>query len=166
MERTTAIYKIISPRDVRIRHIQQSDIVDIHKLLAQEGCPESENVFSDEQEGVCLDKIQERIAHRNKTDKQASADFLLCLKGNLILLGDAKFNAKKVDNLEDKSIKAKVQGSRALIESESHSILNKFFVLYCKKVLTPSKKNKLKQLHRKSPQYQFLTAEEFYILFE
>ena len=114
-----------------------------------------------------MDGIQERIARLYKTDKQASADFLFCVNDNKIIMAEAKFRAKKVENLELSSLKLKFEGSRALIyDLGGFSIENKLFVVYLKKLLTPSKANKLSVQLGKRPRCQFVTAEQFYELFE
>lgn len=68
----------------------------MYDLFAQEGCSANENKFSNDQEGIFLDGIQERVARNNKTDKKASADFLICVNDNKVLLADAKFRVKNI----------------------------------------------------------------------
>ena len=167
MEKIIKNYRITDPRRIRVKHCLPSDIIGMYDLFSQEGCNKSENKFSNEQEGVYLDGIQERIARLYKTDKQASADFLICVNDNKIIMAEAKFRAKKVENLELSSLKLKFEGSRALIyDLGGFSIENKLFVVYLKKLLTPSKANKLSVLLGKRPRCQFVTAEQFYELFE
>ena len=135
-------------------------------LFSQEGCNKSENKFSNEQEGIYLDGIQERIARNNKTDKKASADFLICVNDNKVLLADAKFRVKNVENVERSSLNSKIDQSRVLIESDDYMVENKLYIVYSKKILTPQKANRLSSLTGKSPRFHFLTAEQFRGIFE
>lgn len=93
-----AEYTITDPKGIRIKSLLLSDIQGMHTLLKKEGCIDSENKFTDEQKAIALDEVQTRIAQQNKTDKQASADVLLCITGNKYLLADAKFNSTSVSN--------------------------------------------------------------------
>ena len=94
-----AEYTVIDPKGIRIKSLLLSDIQGMHTLLKKEGCIDSENKFTDEQKAIALDEVQTRIAQQNKTDKQASADVLLCITGNKYLLADAKFNSTSVKNI-------------------------------------------------------------------
>lgn len=166
MEKTIKNYRITDPRRIRVKHCQSSDIIGMFDLFSQEGCNKSENKFSNEQEGIYLDGIQERIARNNKTDKKASADFLICVNDNKVLLADAKFRVKNVENVERSSLNSKIDQSRVLIESDDYMVENKLYIVYSKKILTPQKANRLSSLTGKSPRFHFLTAEQFRGIFE
>ena len=64
-----AEYKLISPATIHIKGMQPADIRGLHSLLKQEGCIDSENLFSDREKAIALDGIQNRLAQRNRTDK-------------------------------------------------------------------------------------------------
>ena len=113
-----------------------------------------------------MDGIQTRIAQNNKTNKKASADILICVNDNKVLLADAKFRVQNVENVEKSSLNAKIDQSRVLVESDDYSVENKLYVVYLKKVLTPQKANRLSSLIDKSPKFHFLTAEQFRGIFE
>ena len=166
MEKTIKNYRITDPRRIRVKHCQSTDIIGMFDLFSQEGCNKSENKFSNEQEGIYLDGIQERIARNNKTDKKASADFLICVNDNKVLLADAKFRVKNVENVERSSLNSKIDQSRVLIESDDYMVENKLYIVYSKKILTPQKANRLSSLTGKSPRFHFLTAEQFRGIFE
>lgn len=166
MEKTIKNYRITDPRKIRVKHCQLSDIMGMYDLFSQEGCNKSENKFSNEQKGIYLDGIQTRIAQNNKTSKKASADFLICVNDNKVLLADAKFRVQNIENVEKRSLNAKIDQSRALIESDDCFVENKLYVVYLKKVLTPQKANRLSSLMGKSPKFHFLTAEQFRGIFE
>ena len=44
-----AEYKLISPAAIHIKGMQPTDIRGLHSLLKQEGCIDSENLFSDKE---------------------------------------------------------------------------------------------------------------------
>ena len=149
-----------------MKHCQSSDIKGMYDLFSQEGCNKSENKFSNEQECIFLDGIQERIARNNKTDKKASADFLICVNDNKVLLADAKFRVRNIENVERSSLNSKIDQSRVLIESDDYMVENKLFIVYSKKILTPQKANRLSSITGNSPRFHFLTAEQFRGIFE
>ena len=117
MEPKRQRYKIASPKGIQISNLQSSDILPIHKMLEKEGCVASENLFTTEL-GIDLDGIQTRIAQRNRKNKIASMDMLICLAKKKYLLCDAKFNCNNVSNISKKEIKDKVSHSRSLVLSE------------------------------------------------
>lgn len=143
-----------------------SDIQGMHTFLQKEGCINSENKFSDEQKAIALDKTQSRIAQQNKTDKQASADMLLCVAGNKYLLADAKFNSTNVKNISSTELKSKLSCSKSLVLSDDYTYANAFYVLFRQSVLTPTQYNRLKRQFEGTPQFRFMTAIEFRKLFE
>ena len=148
-----AEYTITDPKGIRIKSLLLSDIQGMHTLLKKEGCIDSENKFSDEQKAIALDDVQTRIAQQNKTDKQASADVLLCITGNKYLLADAKFNCTNVKNISP-------------TDSDDYTYTNVFYVLFKQSVLTPTQYNRLKRQFSGKPQFRFVNAVEFWKLFE
>lgn len=166
MEQTTTKYTIISPKGVRIKGVQEVDIIGLHSALKQEGCRESENSFTDEQKVVALDNIQMRLAHNNKTDSKKSMDILICVSSKKILLADAKFRVGNVQHISKREIDDKITESRNLVEDENYQILPTYYLLFSSAILTPARKNELKKIFLSSPKYQFQTAVEFHNLFE
>ena len=161
-----AEYTITSPNEIRIKSLLLSDIQGMHTLLKKEGCIDSENKFTDEQKAIALDEVQTRIAQQNKTDKQASADVLLCVSGNKYLLADAKFNSTSVKNISSTELKSKLSSSKGLVLSDDYTYANAFYVLFKLSVLTPSQYNRLKRQLAGKPQFRFMNAVEFWRLFE
>ena len=150
-----AEYTITDPKGIRIKSLLLSDIQGMHTLLKKEGCIDSENKFSDEQKAIALDEVQTRIAQQNKTDKQASADVLLCITGNKYLLADAKFK-----------LKSKLNSSKSLVLSDDYTYANVFYVLFKQSVLTPTQYNRLKRQFAGKPQFRFMNAIDFWKLFD
>lgn len=165
MEQTTTKYTIISPKGVRIKGVQEVDIIGLHSALKQEGCRESENSFTDEQKVVTLDNIQMRLAHSNRTSPRHSMDMLICIAPQKILLTDAKFGVKNVRNVSRSEIEDKITESRNLVEDENYHIIQTYYLLFSSAILTPARKNELKKIFLSSPKYQFQTAIEFHNLF-
>ena len=161
-----AEYTMTSPNNIRIKSLLLSDSKGMHTLLKQEGCIESEIKFTDEQKAIALDEIQARIAKQNKTDKQASADMLLCVTGNKYLLADAKFNSTNVKNISSTELKSKLSSSKSLVLSDDFTYANTFYVLFKQSVLTPTQYNRLKRQFAGKPQFRFMNAIEFWKLFE
>ena len=159
-----ADYTLKSPKDIRIKSLQLSDIQGMHALLKKEGCIDSENKFSDEQKVIALDEVQTRIAKQNKTDKQSSADILLCVTGNKYLLADAKFNSTNVKNISPTELKTKLSCSKFLVISDDYTYANAFYVLFKQSVLTPTQYNRLKRQFAGKPQFRFVNAIEFWKL--
>ena len=160
-----AEYTITDPKGIRIKSLLSSDIQGMHTLLKKEGCINSENKFSDEQKAIALDDVQTRIAQQNKTDKQASADVLLCISGNKFLLADAKFNSISVKNISP-TLKSKLNSSKSLVLSDDYTYANVFYVLFKQSVLTPTQYNRLKRQFAGKPQFRFMNAIDFWKLFD
>ena len=158
-----AEYTITDPKGIRIKSLLLSDIQGMHTLLKKEGCIDSD---TDEQKAIALDEVQTRIAQRNKTDKQASADVLLCVTGNKYLLADAKFNITNVKNISPTELKSKLSSSKSLVLSDDYSYANAFYVLLKQSVLTPTQYNRLKRQFAGKPQFRFVNAIEFWKLFD
>lgn len=166
MEQTTTKYTIVSPEGVHIKGLQTGNIIGLHSLLKREGCADSENLFSDEQKAVALDDVQIHLAKANKTDIKASTDILLCIYKNKIFLAEAKFRIDKIKNISKGEIDNKLSGSRGLIEDEEFHINPALYLLFSSAKLTPPHINELKRIFLSSPKYKFMTAVEFYSLFE
>ena len=170
MEQTTTKYTIISPEGIRIKGLQTGNIIGLHTLLKREGCADSENLFSDEQMAVALDEVQIHLAKTNKMDIKASTDILLCIYKNKVFLAEAKFKIENVKNISKREIEDKIAGSQDLIEDEIFHIFPPVYLLFSSSVLTPTRKqsriNELKKIFLSSPKYQFMTAIEFYNLFD
>lgn len=142
------------------------DILGLYSLFKQEGCIESENKFSDDEKAISLDVIQTRLAQKNKTDKQASADMLLCIDKNKYLLIDAKFKSKSVKNINTKELLDKLTGSKSLVLSDNFYFGDAFYVLFKCQVIIPSQQNRLKREFQNKPQFRFMNALQFRELFE
>ena len=161
-----AEYKLISPAAIHIKGLQPADIRGLHALLKQEGCIDSENLFSDREKAIALDGIQDRLAQRNHANKQASADMLICVAKNKYILADAKFRQENVKNISPTELESKLVCSKSIVESYDYMFANAFYVLFKKRTLKPTQKALLKRKFSGSPQYRFMNALQFYELFE
>ena len=163
-----AEYKLANPTAICIRGFQPSDIRGIHSVLKVEGCVDRENKFTDAEKAIVLDDIQTRLAHQNHTDKQPSADILLCVDKNKYLLADAKFRQENVKNknLSPSELRKKLEGSKSIVLSDDIVFANRFYVLFTSKFLTATRRRWLKQQFTGSPLFRFLNAVEFGELFE
>lgn len=161
-----AEYKIVDPAAINIKGMAPTDICGLHALLKQEGCVDSENLFSDREKAIALDGIQERLAKRNHTDKQASADMLICIANGRYVLVDAKFRQEKVKNLSPSELESKLVSSKSIVESYDYTFANAFYVLFKKRILKPTQYDMLKRKFLGKPQYRFMNALQFYELFE
>ena len=166
MELITAKYKIESPANIQLKEMVTADIRGLYSLFIQEGCIDSENKFTDEEKSIFLDAIQTRIATKNKTDKRASADMLICVDKNKYLLVDAKFNSKSVKNIDPKELTDKLVGSKSLVLSDNYCFGNAFYVLFKSQVINPSQQNRLKREFQNKPQFRFMNALQFRDLFD
>lgn len=163
---TTIKYKIISPVGVRIKGVQTDDIIGLHLILKKEGCADRENLFTDNQKALALDNIQVRRAKIHKTNVEPSADILLCVNKNLIFLSEAKFRVENVKNISKREIDDKIFYSKYLIEDENYNVVPSFYLLFSSAILTQAHINELKRTFLSSPKYQFVTAVEFYNMFD
>ena len=161
-----AEYKIVNPSAIHVKGMTPTNICGLHALLKQEGCVDSENLFSDREKAIALDGIQERLAKRNHTDKQASADMLICISNGRYVLADAKFRQENVKNISTSELESKLVCSKSIVESYDYTFANAFYVLFTKRILRPTQYNILKRKFFGRPQYRFMNALQFYELFD
>lgn len=57
-----AKFKISNYQGIKIDCWTAKDLVGLHHLMKQEGCPNSENLFSDTDKAIELDDVQRRIS--------------------------------------------------------------------------------------------------------
>ena len=93
-----AKFKIGNYQGIKIDCWTAKDLVGLHHLMEQEGCPNSENLFSDTDKTIELDEVQRRISQKRHTDKKSSADMLLHVNDKRLLLTDAKFRLSNTRN--------------------------------------------------------------------
>ena len=115
---------------------------------------------------LALDGIQDRLAQRNHSNKQASADMLICVAKDKYILADAKFRQENVRNISPSELESKLVSSKSIVESYDYMFANAFYVLFKKRTLKPTQKALLKRKFSGSPQYRFMNASQFYELFE
>lgn len=158
--------KVVAPtrEQLVVKGLALSDITSIRSLFRKEGCPDSENLFDNQDKCIALDDIQTRLASAHKTNKKASADLLVVADGKKMILADAKFKVSKTNNLTLKEAESKVRGSKSIISTQL-PYYGKFLLVFKESVLTPSAKHRLIRKFNESPRYDFLTATEFYHLF-
>lgn len=160
-----ATYKISNYQGVRIECWTPKHLVELNKLLKQEGCPNSENVFTDKEMAIELDDVQRMISQKYHTDKKASADILLHVNGNKLLLADAKFRVTNIKNLDAKELSKKITESKALVKTD-YSFLPKFYILMKKQALSPVHLNAVRRMFSNKPNYQVMDTINFHALFE
>ena len=161
-----AEYKIVNPSAIHVKGMTPTNICGLHALLKQEGCVDSENLFSDREKAIALDGIQERLAKRNHTDKQASADMLICISNGRYVLADAKFRQENVKIISPSELESKLVCSKSIVESYDYTFANAFYVLFKKRILKPTQYDMLKRKFISRPQYRFMNALQFYEMFE
>ena len=166
MAQITTKYQFEEPSLDLVKHGQLSDIRGIRTLFQDEECPNSENKFTDIDKGIYLDSIQTRISQRKGVKEKSSMDFALCIINHKVILVDAKFKVKSVDNIGKKDIDEKIKDSRDILCLVDYSLLNKYYILFRNSVLNHAQKNKIQRQFLMSPSYVFMTASEFYDLFE
>jgi len=59
-----AKFKISNYQGIKIDCWTAKDLVGLHHLMKQEGCPNSENLFSDTDKAIELDDVQRRISQK------------------------------------------------------------------------------------------------------
>lgn len=159
-------YKIDDPAIIRIDGLLPIDIKGLRTIFKNEGCIDSENLFTDKEKAIALDDVQTRLSKRNHSDKKASADILIYIVKNKYLLADAKFRQKNVKNLSPTELRQKLDCSKNLVKTDEMAFGNAFYVLFQKNILTDTARRWLKQQFKNSPLYRFYNAIEFRELFE
>lgn len=161
-------FKIGNYDGLRIDCWSRQQLVELRHLLQQEGCPTSENMFSERDKAIELDDVQKRISQKYHCDKKSSADILLHIlvgqRGRL-LLADAKFRVSNINNLDAKEIDKKIKESKAMVQSDI-PFCSKFYVLLRTQATSASKLNAIRRKFRNNPNLEFMDAISFYRLFE
>lgn len=161
-------FKIGEYGGIKIDCWSRQQLVGLHHLLQQEGCPASENKFSDADKAIELDEVQRRISQKYHCDKKSSADILLHVlmsHREKLLLADAKFRVSNINNLDTKEIDKKVKESKAIIQSDI-PFCSKFYVLLKSQAVSASKLNAIRRKFKNNPNMEFMDAISFHALFE
>lgn len=165
MRQISESYKISNYQGISIECWSIKDLVGLRTLLQKENCPKSENLFTDEDKAVELDELQRRISQKHHASKMSSADILLHVNSNKLLLCDAKYNLKDLKNLDRKEIAKKINDSKAIIKSDFSYI--RFIYLLVPKRLTESHHfSLLKRMLAQNPNWKIVDTEQFKGLFE
>ncbi len=159
-------YIIDNPANICIDGLQDIDIKGLRTIFKNEGCIESENLFSDKEKAIALDDVQTRLSKRNHSDKKASADILIHVVKNKYFLADAKFRQKNIKNLSTTELRQKIDCSKNLVQSDEITFGNIFYVLFQKNILSDAARRWLKQQFKNSPLYRFHNAIEFHDMFK
>jgi len=160
-----ATYKISNYQGVRIECWTPKLLVGLNSLLKQEGCPNSENVFTNNDKAIELDDVQKMISQKHHTDKKASADILLHVNGNKLLLADAKFRVTNIKNLDSKELSKKITESKAMVRTD-YSFLPSFYILMKRQALSPTHLNAVRRMFANRPNYKVMDTIAFHSLFE
>lgn len=160
-----ATYKISNYQGVRIECWTSKQLVGLNSLLKQEGCPLSENLFSDSDKAIELDDVQRKISQKYHMDKKASADILIHVNGNKLLLADAKYRVGNIKNLDSKELTKKITESKALVNSD-YSFISAFYILMKKQVLNPTNLNAIRRKFSNRPNYKVMDTITFHTLFK
>lgn len=158
-------YRIGTYQGVCIECWTPKELVGLHSLLKQEGCPDSENVFSDNDKAIELDDVQRKISQKHHTDKKASADILIHTNNNKLLLADAKYRVNNIRNLDSKELSKKIFESKAIVKSD-HSFLPNLYILMKSQALTQANLNAVRRMFANKPNYQVMDTIAFHNLFE
>ncbi len=165
MRQISESYKIGNYHGISIESWSIKDLVGLRTLLQKENCPKSENLFTDEDKAVELDEVQRRISQKRHASKMSSADILLHVNRNKLLLCDAKYNLKKLENLDRKEIAKKINDSKAIIVSD-FSYVQYFYLLVPKKLTDSLHLSLLKRMLAQNPNWKIVDTEQFKSLFE
>ena len=163
MRQISESYKIGNYHGISIECWSIKDLVGLRTLLQKENCPKSENLFTDEDKAVELDEVQRRISQKRHASKMSSADILLHVNRNKLLLCDAKL--KKLENLDRKEISKKLNDSKAIIVSD-FSYVQYFYLLVPKKLTDSLHLSLLKRMIAQNPNWKIVDTEQFKSLFE
>lgn len=161
-------FKIGKYGGIKIDCWTPQQLTGLHHLLQQEGCPASENKFSDTDKAVELDEVQRRISQKYHCDKKSSADILLHVlisRREKLLLSDAKFRVSNINNLDSKEIDKKVKESKAIVHSDI-PFCTKFYILLKSQAVSASKLSAIRRKFGNNPNLEFLDAISFHRLFE
>jgi len=164
MRQISESYRIGNYQGISIECWSTKDLVGMHSLLQKENCPKSENLFTDEDKAVELDEVQRRISQKRHASKMSSTDILLHVNHDKLLLCDAKFNLKKLENLDRKEIAKKISDSKAIIESD-YSYVRFIYLLVPKKLTDPLHLSLLKRMLVQNPTWKIVDTEQFKSLF-
>jgi len=165
MRQISESYKIGNYHGISIECWSIKDLVGLRTLLQKENCPKSENLFTDEDKAVELDEVQRRISQKRHASKMSSADILLHVNRNKLLLCDAKYKLKKLENLDRKEISKKLNDSKAIIVSD-FSYVQYFYLLVPKKLTDSLHLSLLKRMIAQNPNWKIVDTEQFKSLFE
>lgn len=165
MRQISESYKIGNYHGISIECWSIKDLVGLRTLLQKENCPKSENLFTDDDKAVELDEVQRRISQKRHASKMSSADILLHVNRNKLLLCDAKYNLKKLENLDRKEIAKKINDSKAIIVSD-FSYAQYFYLLVPKKLTDSLHLSLLKRMLAQNPNWKIVDTEQFKSLFE
>ena len=165
MRQISESYKIGDYQGISIECWSTKDLVGLCTLLQKENCPKSENLFTDEDKAVELDEVQRRISQKRHASKMSSADILVHVNRNKLLLCDAKYNLKKLENLDRKEIAKKINDSKAIIVSD-FSYVQYFYLLVPKKLTDSLHFSLLKRMLAQNPNWKIVDTEQFKSLFE
>lgn len=165
MRQISESYKIGNYHGISIECWSIKDLVGLRTLLQKENCPKSENLFTDDDKAVELDEVQRRISQKRHASKMSSADILLHVNHNKLLLCDAKYNLKKLENLDRKEIAKKINDSKAIIVSD-FSYVQYFYLLVPKKLTDSLHLSLLKRMLAQNPNWKIVDTEQFKSLFE
>ena len=108
----------IQTANIHIEGLQPIDIKSLRTIFKNEGCIDSENLFTDKEKAIALDDVQTRLSKQNHTDKKASADILICVEKNKYLLTDAKFRVKNINNISPSELREKLNGSKNIVQGD------------------------------------------------
>ena len=164
MRQISESYKIGNYQGISIECWSIKDLVGLHSLLQKENCPKLENLFTDDDKAVELDEVQRRISQKRHASKLSSADVLLHVNHNKLLLCDAKFNLKRLENLDRKEIAKKISDSKAIIKSD-YSYVQFIYLLVPKKLTDPLHLSLLKRMLAQNPSWKIIDTERFKNLF-
>lgn len=144
--------------------IMQQSLVLIKKILHDEKCKERNLKFTDEL-ALNLDKVEIEMKKGTSSEESKTVDFVIGLENRLLLLVEAKFDAKNMDNVA-REMPKKIKHSKEILVGNT-----KFIDLYHKTIILLSsdnfEQNKTRLLNQlcNNTAYSPMNVKEFYSSF-
>ncbi|MCL2649444.1 MAG: hypothetical protein FWD60_00275 [Candidatus Azobacteroides sp.] len=136
-------------------------IVRINVIVEEEGGGKC-SLFKDEFEVLNLDKIENKLAQREKRNKRKTVDFIFGIEKarepKNIVLTECKFNYKNVKNLDMTELDEKRKHSSSLLNYELQ-IFSTFYLLFQDKIY-PEAYRKIRRFNTDKRNYEAVTIKK------
>ena len=144
-------------------HIMSKSLEPIKSILIREKCKDKNIKFSKEL-ALNLDKV-EIESQKGTSYRDSTVDFVLGLENKQLLLIEAKFESKSMDNIAG-SISKKIKHSAEMLSSNPNfiSLYNKYLILLDSEKFHQNK-NRLMSLLNNNPAFCPARVSDFYSMF-